>query len=102
MMSKENSIKACDNPRCLGNYSFEHIANFARKRFVEGLDTVTLLQQAESETEKEEIALVCMLDVEDDIIQDLQLNCRHAGECKVTDCRTRLKKMIQQDLDAKS
>ena len=71
---------ACRNPRCLGNYDFEHIASFARKRFVEGCDTVTLLEQAKSESEKEEIALVCLLDVEENKIRDLRLSCRHADE----------------------
>jgi hypothetical protein len=102
MMSKVNSVKACQNPRCLGNYNFDHIADFARKRFVEGFDTVTLLQRAESETQKQEIALVCMLDIEDDEIKDLKLDCVHDADCKVTNCRSRLKKMIQQDLKAKN
>ncbi len=88
----------CHNPGCLGNYDFDHIAFFARKRFVEGCNTITLLEQAESEREKEEITLVCLLDVEDDKIQDLQLSCRHAGSCKVTDCRDKLKKMIEEEL----
>ncbi len=89
---------ACDNPRCLGNYDFDHIASFARKRFVEGYNTVTLLEQAVSECEKEEIALVCVLDVEDNKIRDLQLCCRHADHCKVIDCRDKLKKMIEEEL----
>ncbi len=88
----------CHNPGCLGNYDFDHIAFFARKRFVEGCNTITLLEQAESEREKEEITLVCLLDVEDDKIQDLQLSCRHADHCKVTNCRNKLKKMIEEEL----
>ncbi|MCK5383078.1 MAG: hypothetical protein KAJ65_04895 [Gammaproteobacteria bacterium] len=89
---------ACHNPKCLGNYDFDHIAFFAIKRFVEGCDTVTLLGQAESECEKEEIALVCLLDVADNKIRDLELCCRHAGHCKVIDCRDKLKKMIKEEL----
>ena len=54
------NIMVCHNLGCLGNYDFDHIAFFARKRFVEGCNTVTLLEQAESECEKEEIALVCL------------------------------------------
>ena len=69
----------CHNPVCLGNYDFDRIAFFARKRFIEGCNTVTLLEQAVSEREKEEIALVCLLDVEDDKIQELYLSCRHSG-----------------------
>lgn len=87
----------CHNPGCLGNYDFEHIAFFARKRFIEGCNTVTLLEQASSEREKEEIALVCLLDVEDDKIQELYLSCRHSGHCKVMDCRDKLKKMLEEE-----
>ena len=99
-MSEENRAKPCANPRCLGNYDFEQIANFARKRFIEGLDTVALLEQAKSKREREEIALVCLLDVEDDVIKNLQLNCHYADKCKAIDCRDRLKKLIEQDLTA--
>jgi hypothetical protein len=88
----------CRNPGCLGNYDFDHIAYFARKRFVEGCNTVMLLEQAKSEQEKEEIALVCMLDVDDNLIQDLQLSCKYSGHCKVTTCRAKLKKMIEDEL----
>jgi hypothetical protein len=88
----------CRNPGCLGNYDFDHIAFFARKRFVDGCDTVTLLEQATSESEKEEIALVCLLDVEDDEIRDLQLCCKYAGHCEVINCRDKLRKMIGKEL----
>jgi hypothetical protein len=88
----------CQNPDCLGHYDFDNIAYFAKKRFVEGCNTVALLEQAESEREKEEIALVSLLDVEDDQIRDLELSCKHDKQCKVLDCRDRLKKMIQDEL----
>ena len=88
----------CHNPGCMGNYDFDHIAFFARKRFVEGCNTIELMEAAESEREKEEIALVCLLDVEDGQIRDLQLCCRHVGRCKAIDCRERLIKMIEEEL----
>jgi hypothetical protein len=91
----------CRNPGCLGNYDFDHIAYFARKRFVDGFNTVTMLEHAKSQREKEEIALVCLLDVEDDQIQDLKLSCKYSGQCKVTTCRTKLKKMIEKELAVK-
>jgi hypothetical protein len=103
MMTGADTVKTCINPRCLGKYDFEHIAYYARKRFVEGLDTVALLQQASSQREKEEIALVCLLDVEEKVIENLQLSCRHADACEVTDCRDRLKELIERGLaDQKS
>lgn len=82
----------------MGKYDFDKIAFFAKKRFVEGCNTIELLEAAESEREKEEIALVSLLDIEDDEIQDLQLSCKHAGQCKVIDCRDKLKKMIAKEL----
>ena len=100
MIAEENKFRACHNPQCMGNYDFEQIAHFAKRRFVDGCDTVTMLQQAGSVREKEEIALVSMLDLEDEVIKDLKLDCRYAGQCKATDCRERLKALIEQDLAA--
>jgi len=98
MMSGGYTATTCYNPKCLGKYNFEHMAYYARKRFVEGFDTVALLQMANSQREKEEVALVCMLDVEEGVIRDLQLSCRHADACEVIDCRDRLRELIERDL----
>lgn len=86
------------NPQCMGKYNFEDIARFAKMRFVEGYETLELLNQAKSQREKEEIALVCLLDVEDAQIVSLKLDCRYAEKCKITNCRERLRKMIAADL----
>jgi len=88
----------CQNPGCMGNYDFNHIAFYARKRFVEGISTIMLLCNAINEREKEEIALVSLLDVEDDSIRDLQLSCTCAGQCKAIDCRQKLRIMIAKEL----
>jgi len=88
----------CMNPGCLGNYDFDHIVYYARKRFIEGYSTVSLIAQAASQREKEEIALVCLLDVEDEKIKNLKLSCRHSDTCKVTSCRDRLKKMLESEM----
>jgi hypothetical protein len=71
---------------------------FAKRRFIEGCDTVALMKQAKSRQEREEIALVCLLDVDDQKIRDLELCCQHAGRCAVFDCREKLKKMIETEL----
>ncbi|MDH5327330.1 MAG: hypothetical protein OEZ68_11680 [Gammaproteobacteria bacterium] len=88
----------CPVPGCMGNYDFEHISYYAKKRFVEGCDTVSLLSQARTDKEKEEIALVCLLDVDDDVVRDIQLTCKHADSCVITDCRERLRQMIDSAL----
>ena len=89
---------SCHVPGCLGNYDFENIVAFAIQRFVEGFSTMALLEQAKTEREKEEIALVSFLDLEDDNIQDLHLCCANSAQCKVIDCRDRLKRMIKAEL----
>ena len=86
------------SPGCFGNFDFDRIAHFAKKRFVDGCSTISLLQQAQSDTEREEIALVCMLDVEDEFVLDVGLDCRYANECKVTNCRDKLRKLIEAEL----
>jgi len=88
---------SCQNPRCMGNYNFDHIVFFAKKRFVEGCNTMELLDAAKTEREKEEIALVCLLHLEDDAILDLKLSCKYAGQCQAIHCRDKLKKMILEE-----
>lgn len=83
---------------CLGEYDFDHIVGYARKRFIEGIDTVSLMSQAKSDTEKEEIALVCLLSVEDHIVRDIRLNCRYSDTCRMTNCREILRNMIEKEL----
>lgn len=87
------------SPGCFGKYDFDNIARFAKKRFVEGNSTISLLQQARSQTEREEIALVCMLDVDDAIVLDINLDCRYSDDCKVTNCRDKLRKLIETELE---
>lgn len=87
----------CHTSGCLGEYDFERIAFFARKKFIEGCSTIYLLQQAQSDREKEEIALVAMLDIEDNVIKGIGLCCVHAEKCLITTCRDKLKKMIEKN-----
>ena len=92
----------CYNPGCLGNYDFDKIALFARKRFIDGYSTIELMENASSDREKEEIALVAMLDLNDKTITDLELDCKHTGVCKVTNCRNLLKQIIKEGLATKN
>ena len=84
----------CYDTECMGNYDFDHIAYYAKRRFIDGCNTIALLAEllafAKTEREKEEIALVCSLELEDDRIKELQVRCRYAGQCKTDagQCRT--------------
>ncbi len=88
------------NPDCLGHYDFDRIAYYARKRFVEGCSTIDLLLQAETEQEKEEIALVAMMDLDDKSVDNIKLYCKHSEKCQVTNCRKVIKRLIENGLAA--
>ena len=83
------------SPGCFGGYDFDRITHFAIKRFVEGNNTIHLLKQAQSKTEREEIALVCMLDIDDKVVMDVNLDCKYADDCKVTNCRDKLRNLLE-------
>ena len=83
---------------CMGDYDFDKIAFFAKKRFIENCNTIELMAAAKSQREKEEIALVSLLHVTNNEILELGLSCKHASECKVMDCRERLINMIAEEI----
>lgn len=89
------------NPGCIGHYDFEHIVYFAKLRFIDGYSTISLMQRARSEIEREEVAMVCMLDIEDELVLNIKLNCRYANDCKITDCRDRLRSLIEAELKSR-
>ena len=92
---------SCSNPECIGNYNFDKIAFYAIRRFVDGINTIELMETAKTDREKEEIALVCLLDINDDELMNLKLSCTYSGVCKTVDCRDKLKKMIDVELHKK-
>lgn len=53
-------------PECMGDYDFDKIAFYAKKRFVEGCSTIELMAAAKTQRDKEEIALVSLLHVTND------------------------------------
>ncbi len=86
------------NPKCIGRYCFTRVARYARKRHVEGIGTISLLNQAETDLEKEEIILVFLLDIDDGKVSHLELTCRYADQCDVQDCRKGLRCKLEQNL----
>ena len=87
----------CHDPGCIRQFDFEHIAHYARKRYVEGISTIVLLTNARTETEKSLIALASLLDLDDDKIRELKPYC--SGKCQqmMFDLRDRLRLMIEQE-----
>ena len=85
-------------PECMGDYDFDKIVFFAKKRFIEGCNTIELMQAAKTQREREEIALVSLLHVANDKIQEIELSCKHASQCQVMDCREQLINKITEEI----
>lgn len=86
----------CFHSECISNSDFERIALYARKRFIEGIDTVTLMIQASDELEKREIALAALLGLDDDSIRDLNLFTCDNQACKASSYRPKLQQMLEE------
>ncbi|WP_210396149.1 hypothetical protein [Motiliproteus sediminis] len=84
----------CFNSECLGNSDFERIARHARRRFVEGIDTVTLMQGASSERERREIALAALLDLDEATIAGIELFACDSLQCRAREYRQRLRRLL--------
>ena len=91
----------CKHLGCMREYDFEHIAFYARKRYVEGISTIVLLCNAKTECEKTLIVLASLLDLDDDKIRELKPYC--SGKCQrlMFDLRDRLRLMIEQECAGK-
>lgn len=83
---------------CMGNYDFDNIAYYARKCFIEGYSLLDLVLTAKSSRQRQEMTLVSYLEVENDHVENILLDCQYKEQCKETGCRQRLKKMIEQEL----
>ena len=86
----------CQNPACIKQYNFDHIAYYARKRYVEGISTIVLLCRAKTECEKTLIALASLLDLDDEKIRELHPYCGRECQRLMFDLRDRLKLMIAE------
>lgn len=87
-----NDDSACGT--CFSKYDFERMVTIARRKFIEGRPTLSLLKEAGSELEKEEVMLVTMLDVDDWNLIDIIEGCEEGDECSMMGCRDDFKKAI--------
>lgn len=87
----------CKHPGCMRQYDFDHIAYYARKRYVEGISTIVLLCNAETEKEKTLIVLASLLDLDDDRVRELKPYCGPKCQREMFELRDRLRSIIEQE-----
>lgn len=87
----------CKHHGCMRQYDFDHIAFYARKRYVEGISTIVLLCNAKTESEKTLIVLASLLNLDDDEIRELKPYCSPKCQRLLFDLRDRLRLMLEQE-----
>ncbi|MBE9536993.1 MAG: hypothetical protein IMF07_07400 [Proteobacteria bacterium] len=84
-----------DPKGCFCKYSINKLADVARGKFVEHRSTIDLMESAKSETEKDEVAIVSLFDVDDETLVELMKNKLEDERCSVVSCRKMLKRQIE-------
>ena len=84
----------CHNPECMRNHDFDHIAFYARKRYLEGFSTMELMTRATTDRERSHIALASLLDLDDDSIREFHHSCSDDCLRQLFVQRNRLRVMI--------
>lgn len=82
-------------PRCVSEYDFDDVWIVAIQRFIEGIDSGTLLAQAKSLQEEEVIKLVSLLEVSDERVNALKLSCQYGDSCRMNVCRQELRSKLE-------
>jgi hypothetical protein len=88
----------CNSPGCARKYDFDHIAYYARKRYVDGVSTIALLCNAKTDDEKVHIVLASLPDFDDEGIRELRHYCCPECQREMFRMRERLKDMIKHEL----
>ncbi|MFW2371651.1 MAG: hypothetical protein ACN4GM_00905 [Gammaproteobacteria bacterium] len=84
-----------ETSNCLHDLDFEHLAYYAHQHYIEGVQTIELMEKANSEKEKEEIALVALLDVQTNVSIELSHHQPHENVGHLTDLKRVLQQYIQ-------
>ena len=83
---------------CFCDYDIDELIEVARKRYVDKVPTVDLMQRSGSPKEKDEVCIVSMLDVDDEKLAELVKKSLIDEKCDVISCRRFLKKQISRKL----
>ncbi len=87
----------CRNPGCVRRYDYDSVAYYARKRYLEGIATIVLLREAQTDDERRMVVLASLLDVDDDTLRELMKACGRGCRCQMLEMRTRLRFMLHRE-----
>lgn len=81
---------------CFGKYDIREFLPIVQKKFVDGFSTVELLKKAQNDEEKDKVAIVALLDLDDGTVMDMLSDKNNENEdFDILSCRIWLKKMLR-------
>ncbi len=81
---------------CIGKYDIREFLPIVQKKFVDGFSTVELLKETQNDEEKHKIAIVALLDLDEEtVMRMLSDNKNGNGDFHLLSCRNWLKKMLR-------
>ena len=80
---------------CFGKYYILEFLPIVQKKFVDGFSTVELLKEAQNDEEKDKVAIVALLDLDDGTVMHMLSDKKNGNEdFDILSCRNWLKKML--------
>ena len=91
-------IMPCNCPDCLQQIDFDTVEYYARRKYVDGASTMSLLANARTDGDKAHIALAALIDLDDDTFFSLDIVCDRQCREKLAALRERLLVMFKLPL----
>lgn len=81
--------------RSICELNINNLIHYAYKRYIENIQTIELMQQATTSKQKEEIALVALLDIKDDLNIDLSFQPPYQNISNFQELRVEILQVIK-------
>ena len=81
---------------CFCRYRVDELAALAKTKLIDHRSTMDMMENAESDIEKAEIAIISLFDVDDATLRELMEGKLEDGDCNVVSCRRMLKRQIEK------
>ena len=80
---------------CFCRYRVDELAALAKTKFIEHRSTIDMMENAGSDIERAEVAIISLFDVDDATLMEVMKGKLEDGDCNVVSCRRMLKRQIE-------
>jgi len=79
-----------------GKYDIRELLRIVKKKFVNGFSTIELLKEAQNDEEKNKVAIVALLDLDDETVMKMLSDNKNGDkDFEILSCRNLLKEMLR-------